>query len=97
MELITKTNQPLLIISDNVQKEALATLIINKIRGILNVVAVRAPGFGDRRKALLDDLAILTGGQVISAEAGLTLENVELEYLGKARRVIIGKDSTTII
>ena len=97
LELITKTNQPLLIISDNVQKEALATLIINKIRGILNVVAVRAPGFGDRRKALLDDLAILTGGQVISAEAGLTLENVELEYLGKARRVIIGKDSTTII
>ena len=97
LELITKTNQPLLIISDNVQKEALATLIINKIRGILNVVAVRAPGFGDRRKALLDDLAILTGGQVISAEAGLTLENVELEYLGKARRGIIGKDSTTII
>jgi chaperonin GroEL len=97
LELITKTNQPLLIISDNVQKEALATLIINKIRGILNVVAVRAPGFGDRRKALLDDLAILTGGQVISADAGLTLENVELESLGMARRVIIGKDSTTII
>jgi len=97
LELITKTNQPLLIISDNVQKEALATLIINKIRGILNVVAVRAPGFGDRRKAMLDDLAILTGGQVISADAGLTLENVELESLGRARRIIVTKESTTII
>ena len=97
LELISKTNQPLVIISDNVEKEALATLIINKLRGILNVVAVRAPGFGDRRKAMLEDLAVLTGGQVISADAGLTLEKMEIENLGTARRIVITKDSTTII
>ena len=97
LELVSKTNQALLIISDNVEKEALATLIINKLRGILNVVAVRAPGFGDRRKAILEDLAVLTAGQVVSTDAGLSLENMEIETLGTARRVIVGKEATTII
>lgn len=97
LELVSKTDDPLLIISDNIQKDVLATLILNKMKGIINVVAVRAPAFGERRKALLSDLAILTGGQVISAESGSSLHNVDIKSLGRARRVIVDKESTTII
>ncbi len=97
LELVSKTDDPLLIISDNIQKDVLATLILNKMKGIINVVAVRAPAFGERRKALLSDLAILTGGQVISAESGSSLHNLDIKSLGRARRVIIDKESTTII
>lgn len=97
LELISKRNQPLLIISDTIEKEVLATLIINKLRGILNVVAVRAPGFGDRRNAILEDLAVLLSGEVISSRTGLSLEKIDVNLLGKARRIVVKKEQTTII